>query len=200
MTRSLDVKEAQSAGRPDEELVRAIQADPRGPEGRAAASALFARYQQRVYVWCYRYTKERERALDLSQDVFARAWRALPDYAQRSKFSWWLFVIARNCCLSAVTAPSLLRDDEAEMDELPAATLDPAAAFEQAADEDATRRLLLEHLDEQERLALWMRCFERLPIETITQSLGLANATGARGLLQRARRKLRAALEARARD
>ena len=200
MNRSQGVTDARPLERTDEALVRAAQRDPGGPEGRAAASELFARYQQKVYLWCLRYTKERERSLDLAQDVFARAWKALPAYAQRSKFSWWLFVITRNCCLSAVTAPSLLRDEEAELDDLPATTPDPAVAFEQAEDEDAARRLLLEHLDEHERLALWMRCYERLPIETITRSLGLSNATGARGLLQRARRKLRAALEARAHE
>jgi RNA polymerase sigma-70 factor (ECF subfamily) len=191
---------APASDRSDEDLVRAIQADPRAPEGTAAASELFARHQQRVYLWCYRYAKERERALDLSQDVFARAWKALPNYAFRSKFSWWLFVITRNCCLNAVTAPSLLRDDETEPDMLTAAGSDPAEDFERRADEEGTRRLMMEHLDEQEQLALWLGCFERMPIDGITKALGLTNATGARGLLQRARRKLRAALEARARE
>ena len=200
MTRSEGVTEAPSPERTDEVLVRAIQHDPGGPAGRAAASELFARYQKRVYLWCHRYTRERERALDLAQDVFARAWKALPSYQQRSKFSWWLFVITRNCCLSAVTAPALLRDDDTELDGLPDPAPDPAELYEQAWDEEAARRLLMQHLDEQERLALWMRCFERLPIEAITQALGLSNATGARGLLQRARRKLRAALASGARD
>lgn len=198
MIRSQEATEAGHAGRADEDLVRVVQADPGGPEGRAAASQLFARYQQRVFLWCLRYTKERERALDLSQDVFVRAWRALPSFAWRSKFSWWLFVITRNCCLNAVTAPSLLQDEAADLDALPSAAPDPAVAYEQAYDAQATRRLLMEHLDEQERLALWMRCHERMPIETITAALGLENATGARGLLQRARRRLRAALESRA--
>ena len=64
-------------------------------------------------------------------------------------------------------------------------------------DEEATLRLLERTLDEQERMALWMGCFERMPVDEITRALGLTNATGARGLLQRARRKLRAALSAR---
>lgn len=191
---------APAPDRVDEDLVRSIQSDPGGPHGRAAASELFARHQQRIYIWCYRYAKERERALDLTQDVLARAWKALPSYAFRSKFSWWLFVITRNCCLNAVTAPSLLRDDEADLDALPSAELDPAEAFERQADEEATRRLMMEHLDDQERVALWLACFERMPIEGITRTLDLTNATGARGLLQRARRKLRAALAARAHE
>lgn len=183
-------------GRPDEELVRLAQGDPQGAAGRAAASELFARYQQRVYLWCYRYVKDRERALDLAQDVFVRAWSGLPSYAGRSKFSWWLFIIARNRSLAAVTAPSLVRDDDDALDGAPSPLPGPAEAFERREDDEATRRFFMRHLDEQERLALWLACIERMPIETITVTLGLTNATGARGLLQRARRKLRAALAA----
>jgi RNA polymerase sigma-70 factor, ECF subfamily len=186
--------------RPDEELVRVAQRDREGPLGRAAASELFERYQQRVYVWCYHYAKERERALDLAQDVLAKAWVALPTFAHRSKFSWWMFVITRNRCLNAVTAPSLLRDDDVVLDGLPTAAVGPAEVFEQRHDEEAVRRLMVDHLDEQERVALWLGCFERMPVEGITRAMGLENATGARGLLQRARRKLRAALEQRAHE
>jgi len=184
-------------GRSDEDLARVVQSDPGGPRGRAAASELFERHQARVYLWCHRYTRERERALDLAQDVFVRAWKALPTYAFRSKFSWWLFVITRNRCLNAVSAPALLRDEEASPDALPAAEPDPAEAFERRADEEAARRLMMEQLDDQERLALWLRGFERMGVEDITRTLGLTNTTGARGLLQRARRKLRAAIAAR---
>jgi hypothetical protein len=40
-----------------------------------------------------------------------------------------------------------------------------------------------------------LRWQERMPIEEITRQLGLVGATGARGVLQTARRKLRAELE-----
>lgn len=55
-------------------------------------------------------------------------------------------------------------------------------------------------LDEQERRALMLRSFEQLPVEEITRMLGLDGAAGARALLQRARRKLRAALQRNAKD
>jgi RNA polymerase sigma-70 factor (ECF subfamily) len=178
--------------RSDEELVRDFQRDPQGPAGRGAASELLGRYQRRVYLWCHRYARDPERALDLSQDVLTRAWRGLGSFGGRSKFSSWLFVIARNCCLNAVTAPALLRDD-AELDALPSHEPGPAERFERLQDEEATRRLMMEVLDDEERRALWLSVFERLPVEEITHTMGLATATGARGLLQRARRKLRAA-------
>lgn len=186
--------------RPDEELLEIAIRDPASPESRAAASELLGRYQQRVYLWCYRYVRERERALDLSQEVLTSAWRALPGFRHGSKVSWWMFIITRNRCINAVKAPSLVRDDDVELDALPAADGDPATRLEETEDEERVRQLMLEHLDEEERLALWLGCFERMPVEGITKALKLTNATGARGLLQRARRKLRAALDARAKE
>ena len=185
--------------RPDEDLLQIAVRDPDSPEARAAASELLGRYQQRVYLWCYRYVRERERALDLAQEVLTSAWRALPGFRHGSKVSWWMFIITRNRCINAVKAPSLVRDD-AELDAVPSPDGDPALALEEIEDEERVRQLMLEHLDEEERLALWLGCFERMPVEGITKALKLTNATGARGLLQRARRKLRAALEARARE
>src|SRR5262245_5495161 len=114
------------SARSDEELVRHFQQDPSGPAGRGAASELLRRYQRRVYLWCHRYARDPERALDLSQDVLTRAWRGMGSFGGRSKFSSWLFVIARNCCLNAVTAPALLRDDDAELETLPSHEPGPA--------------------------------------------------------------------------
>ena len=181
----------------DEELIARHAADPDGAPGRAAASTLLGRYQRRVYVWCHRYVRDPERALELAQDVLLRAWRALGTFQGRSRFGSWLFAIARNRCLNALAAPSLLRDDDVELDTLPASDGTPERMLEELQDEEALRRLLAETLDPEEREALWLRCFERLPVEEITLVMRLDNATGARGLLQRARRKLRAALDRR---
>ncbi len=194
------MNETGSGQRPDEELIAIALQDPQSRASAMAASELLGRYQQRVYLWCYRYVRERERALDLAQEVLASAWRALPNFRHGSKFSWWMFVITRNRCINAVKAPSLVRDDDAELYAIPAPDGDPALEVEQTEDEERVRQLMMEHLDEQERLALWLGCFERMPVEGITKALNLTNSTGARGLLQRARRKLRAALEARAKE
>ncbi len=152
----------------DEELVRQILADPDARGSRSAAS-----------------------------EVLLSAWRALPSFGGRSRFTSWLFVIARNRCFNAVAARSPLRDDDVEIDALPSGALAPDEQWEQWRDEEAMRRLMMEHLDEQERGALWMRCFERLSVDDVTRALHLDGASGARALLQRARRKLRAALDQR---
>jgi RNA polymerase sigma-70 factor (ECF subfamily) len=180
---------------PDEHLVHAALADPDGVGGRAAVSELLGRHQRRVYLWCHRYVRDHERALELAQEVLLNAYRSLGSFQGRSRFSSWLFAITRNRCLNAVAATHWTRDDTLDLDEVPARDGRPEAALELAQDEERLRRVLTEHLDETEREALWLLAIERLPVEAITRVLGLDNATGARGLLQRARRKLRAALD-----
>lgn len=179
----------------DEDLIARYVADPEGRSGRAAASTLLGRHQRRVYVWCHRYVRDPERALDLAQDVLLRAFRALGTFQGRSRFSSWLFAVARNRCLNEIAAPSLVHDEGVEPDALASTDATPERMLEELQDEESLLRLLVEHLDEDERRALWLRCIERLPVEEITIVMSLDNATGARGLLQRARRKLRAALD-----
>lgn len=179
----------------DELLVELAVRDPDGPKGRAAASELFARHQRRIYLWCHRYLRNHERALELAQETMLSAYRSLGSFEGRARFTSWLFVIARNRCLNAVTAPELLREDGAEPDDQLGGGPDPARRFEELEDEERLRQLMIEHLDESEREALWLRCFERMPVDEIGEVMRLATASGARGLLQRARRKLRSALE-----
>lgn len=179
----------------DEALIAAFQAAPASDAGREAASALLARHQRSVYVWCLRYTKDHEAACDLAQDVLLRAYRSLERFRGASAFSSWLFVIARNRCLNAVRRPGLLRDEEADP-ELIAADPDsgPDTELEERESNETMRRLIEECLDETERRALMLRCHERLPVVEITALLEIRSASGARGVLQNARRKLRAAL------
>lgn len=179
----------------DEQLVEIAARDPGGASGQQAASELFERHERRVYLWCFRFVRDHERAVDLAQETLLSAYRALGSFRGRSRFSTWLFVIARNCCLKAVRAPALLRDEEVIMEELPHPHDSPEAEVIGWDEEERLRELVMERLDEAERKALWLRCFERMPVDEIGRAMKLENLTGARALLQRARRKLRAALE-----
>lgn len=179
---------------PDDELVRRFQDDPDGPRGRAAASELLGRHRERVYLWLLRSVRDHDRALDLAQDVLLNAYRALPRFTWRGRFSTWLFVIARNRAVSEARRASFARDVEVEPDAVADPAPGPDESFERGEDEEAVLALLEQHLDREERRALWLRCVEQLGVDDITAILGLENASGARALLQRARRRLRAAL------
>jgi len=180
---------------PDEALIAEYLGDRGGARGRAALSGLIERWSGRVYGWAFRVVRERESALDLAQESLMQMVEALPRYEPRGKFSAWLFVIVHRRCLSAVRRRSLDLDREIDGDSLGARGAGPDAEHESAA---AMRRIFAvmeQVLDPRERAALWLRAYEGMSVEDITQVLRVDGASGARGLLQTARRKLRAALD-----
>jgi RNA polymerase sigma-70 factor (ECF subfamily) len=184
-------------GDPSEEtLLETYRAGPTGETGRRAASALFERHLDPLYAWCYRQVRDRERALDLAQETLAAAWQALPRFEGRSRFGTWLFAIARHKCLNAVRTPC--REwvhDFGQDDDPPVETPGPEALATMLDEEDQARALFERVLTPIEGAAMWLRCFDGLAVDEITEVLTLGGASGARGVLQTARRKLRAAME-----
>jgi RNA polymerase sigma-70 factor (ECF subfamily) len=180
-------------GRSDDELVQLARGDDAA--AREALTELLSRWRGRVYLWCRRFTREHERALDLSQDVLLSVVRSFRQYEGRAPFGAWVFTIARYACIRAMRPVSLVRDDDADIDGVAGEFPDPAVEFEERQDEERVLELMREHLLPEERRALWLRCMERMPVDEITRELRVESVSGARGLLQTARRKLRAALE-----
>lgn len=162
-----------------------VQADP-------AAAELFGRYQGRVYAWCRRYVKNPDQALDLAQDVLLAAYRSLDTWEARAPFGGWLFTVTHHACLRAVRTRSLVRDEDFVLEDLPDPRPDAASELENAQERDALLALV-QRLEPLEQRALWLRCAERMPVDEITRVLDIRSASGARGLLQTARRKLKAA-------
>jgi RNA polymerase sigma-70 factor (ECF subfamily) len=182
---------------PDEVLVERYKRDPGGPEARAAARELFERYRERVFLWCARRLRDEDQAVDLAQEVLVSAYRGLGAFEGRALYSTWVYTIMRNRCHRAMRRVALLRDEDADPDAVPDTRPDPAATFEQEEEEERLLQLMEAVLDPRERRALWLRCFERLPVDEVTRRLGLTSTSGARSVLQSARRKLRAALDRR---
>ena len=57
---------------------------------RQAVSALVNRYSPGVLALATRMLGDRAEAEDVTQETFIRAWKALPDWEPRAKFSTWL--------------------------------------------------------------------------------------------------------------
>jgi RNA polymerase sigma-70 factor, ECF subfamily len=64
----------------------------------AAFGNLYARYYDRLLRFCLRRLNDRHEAEDAAQEAFARAWKALPNFAGERRFYPWLTVIAGNIC------------------------------------------------------------------------------------------------------
>ncbi len=181
----------------DSQLLDLARADRHGETGRQAASDLLERYWERVYVWCLRLARDHDRALDLAQESLLLAYRRLETFEGRSSVGSWLFVITRNCCCSALRRASPIWEEEDRLEGVADPAPDPGETLERRIEEDELLELARRHLDPIEQEAIWLRCYEGLPVDEVTRLLEVEGPSGARGLLQRARRKLRAAMETR---
>ena len=65
-----------------------------------AYAELVKRYQNFVFTIILRYTKSREDAEEISQDVFVKAYRSLADFRGDSKFSTWLYTIVNTTSIT----------------------------------------------------------------------------------------------------
>jgi len=57
---------------------------------------LVEKYRNKMFYLAYSRTNNRETADDLAQEIFIKAYRALPRFNLKSKFSTWLYRIAIN--------------------------------------------------------------------------------------------------------
>lgn len=85
----------------DERLVERVQ---RGD--RKAFDLLVGRYQHRIQALVARYLKDPEDVLDVTQDAFIKAYRALPRFRAESQFYTWLYRIAINTAKNHLVARS----------------------------------------------------------------------------------------------
>lgn len=65
-----------------------------------AFDQLVVRYSPRLYGMIYHMTSNKEDANDLTQDVFAKAYRSLKRFRGRSSFYTWIYAIGTNMTLN----------------------------------------------------------------------------------------------------
>ena len=82
---------------PDVRLVQRFQ------EGDSEVfNLLYLRYRDRIYGVICSMVSNREDALDISQDVFLKAYQGLGNFKRVSQFYSWLYRIAINCCIDHI--------------------------------------------------------------------------------------------------
>jgi RNA polymerase sigma factor (sigma-70 family) len=65
-----------------------------------AYALLVERYKSYVFTLTLRFTKNREDAEEVSQDIFIKAYRYLADFKGTAKFSTWLYTIVNTTCIT----------------------------------------------------------------------------------------------------
>lgn len=186
---------------PDEELVVRACAAVDAQERDQCINELFRRNYSRVARWCLRFTPDREAAADLAQEIFVKVYQNLNSFQGQSKFSTWLFSIARNHSLNVVRANTRqateLRADVEEdfLFTIPDAGMSPHTAVEQQSSAKALTDLLNRALDETEKTVFTLHYGDEMPLDAITRVLGLENRSGAKAFIVSAKRKLNRLVE-----
>lgn len=91
----------------DEELVRRVQ---RGDK--KAFDILVLKYQHKIVQLISRYIRDPHEALDVAQDTFIKAYRALPTFRGESAFYTWIYRIAINTAKNHIATRSRRPSDD----------------------------------------------------------------------------------------
>ena len=162
-----------------------------------AFNPLVYKYQQKIYNLIYRKVRDPETAKDLCQEVFLKAWQALPNFKGQSLFYSWLYQIAVNRSIDFLRKQN--RQNVLGFEELPQNADDtlrmtemqpsPCVFLERKELEYIIRKAT-EQLPLSQRNAFYLRHSEELPIKEIASRLGKSENT-VKTYLYHARRKLR---------
>jgi RNA polymerase sigma-70 factor (ECF subfamily) len=175
----------------DDELVEGCLAK----DGRAFAE-LVDRYKNKVY-WLVRRMVGPGDAEDHTQEVFLRAYQAMPGFRRESKFSTWLYKIARNLCLSELRKRGR-RGEEISIEEegeerIEHVLSEPREGLEDEIERrDISRRVaeLIEKLPEGHRTALTLYYVNQARYEEISDIMDVPMGT-VKTYIRRARLRLR---------
>lgn len=171
---------------------RLVQQSLEGEE--EAFGALVKKYKTKVFNMAYSFTRDREAADDLAQEVFIKAYYALGKFKFKSGFGTWLYRIAVNHIKDHLRKQKKERhvsfDDVYQESKL---SQDAADRREDAREKESRIKLLhqaLQSLPQKHRVILTLRDIQGHSYEEIASILNLSPGT-VDSRLHRARKMLR---------
>jgi RNA polymerase sigma-70 factor, ECF subfamily len=183
-------------GLSDEELIARYRLAPASEHSRQFIDELFRRHRPRVIGWCHRLSGDRNLAPDLAQDVFIKAYSSLHTFRHDSRFTTWLYVIARNRCHDEARTRSAARREAPDAFDPDRADVNTALAALDARDARHTvQGLMKDVLNETEQRVMTLHYGLEMELDAITTALGLTNASGAKAFIVSAKRKLNVAVK-----
>ena len=151
--------------------------------------AMYEEHADSIFRFCYFKLRDREAALELSQETFARIWKYLTSGQEIEHARAFSFQVARNALADYVRKSRPLYAHQ--MGDSAEHLLDPAAESDTESDAELSGVLeCLKGLPERDQEAVTLRYIESLPISEIAEGLGeLPNTVSVR--IRRALQALR---------
>jgi len=170
----------------------------------SAFAVLVDRYKQPIMNLACRMIRDEAEAEDLAQTVFVQVFRSADRYKPESKFSTWLFTIARNLCLNEIRRRSRHPAESLDAPH-PEQADQPLQQYEDRATVSPPESLLhgelrakieeaLAALPENQRTAILLCRQQDLSYEDIAQVLG-CSLSAAKSLIFRGRETLKQRLK-----
>ena len=152
---------------------------------KVAFGKLVDRYYEMVYAVAYGVLHHREKARDVTQEVFLKVFHEIIRFEGKAKFKTWLYRVTVNAALDEgrkkkYTESLDATDASQEDDERPVVIVDSGAGPREEAAHQELRELLdhaLAQLSPEHRAVLVLREWQGLSYEEIAESLGIELGT-----------------------
>ncbi|WP_295664535.1 sigma-70 family RNA polymerase sigma factor [uncultured Mucilaginibacter sp.] len=160
-------------------VVRAREGDQK------AYADLMHRYKDSIYFMALKMVNNKEDAMDLTVETFAKAFEKLDKYQPEFAFSTWLFRVGTNNCIDFIRKKKLntqsingMVDDDG--DERPLQIKSDALNPEEVSmkkEQTQTLKVLIDSLPSRYRNLIVLRYFDELSYEEISEQLDLPLGT-----------------------
>jgi RNA polymerase sigma-70 factor (ECF subfamily) len=178
-----------------EHITRAQQGD------KAAYRSLVEAYQDRVFGMVLSMVRHREQAEDLTQEIFIKAYFALPSFKGDSAFYTWLFRITSNYCVDHLrkNRPQIFSldqpiEEQEEISRIETLTAPASERPEASLENESEIMRLLDQLGPDQRLILTLRESQNHSYEELASMLNCSVNT-VKSRLNRAREALKKAYQ-----
>lgn len=164
-----------------------------------AFGELVSRYQNKVFHLAFGFTRDQATADDLAQEIFLKAYLALPGFKGKAEFSTWLYRLAINHIKDYLRKMKKRFQREERLEEAKVSLMAEEGESKEEEEELMEKRRLLiakvmATLPEKYRIILTLRDVEGLAYEEIASLLGMSIGT-VDSRLHRARKLLREKME-----
>lgn len=164
-----------------------------------AFEQLFDQYQRGIYNVIYQMVRSEADAADLTQDVFVRAWKALPRLDAPEAFTAWIYRIATNLSRNWIRDNTRVRkesldqpfgdDEEGGTREIADTRANPADLVQTQEVQDVVRSAI-SGLSDDHRAVVTLHHLEGMPVEDIAKVMHCSVGT-VKSRLSRARDALK---------
>jgi len=149
-----------------------------------ALEELFRRYYRPIYRFVYRQLSNEEASADVVQETFLRVFRSRKQYRPTSRFTHWIYRIARNLCVDEkrrywnrnVTEASAMGSAENPSADFIDLQSSPAPSGADVLHEKEMEQIIrdaIESLSEEQRQVMLMHKYQGLAYKEIAEILGV---------------------------